>query len=146
MKKNIFRALFQITLFIILFSACKNPLNTTKVEKVETKYEVHHRREKIDGTFNKEDDEVEIITGFVGDMTDAKPLTTSLYNGFDPQYYQQKVISTQTPTPHNITCMQVHYTARLHTNTFTNIHITRTYSLHIVYCISTLHICSTNPA
>lgn len=92
MKKNIFRALFQITLFIILFSACKNPLNTTKVEKVETKYEVHHRREKIDGTFNKEDDEVEIITGFVGDMTDAKPLTTSLYNGFDPQYYQQKVI------------------------------------------------------
>ncbi len=92
MKKNRFRILFILPLFIILFSDCENPLNTTKVEKVETKYEVHHRREKVDGTFDKEEDEVEIKNGFVGEMTVARPLTTSRYDGFDPQYYQQKVI------------------------------------------------------
>ena len=95
MKKNIFRALFQITLFIILFSACKNPLTANKTEKETATYEVHHRREKIDGSFDESEEEIQILTGYVGDMTNAQPLTTTLYNGFVPQYVWQKVIKKE---------------------------------------------------
>lgn len=92
MKRKIHRALFGIPLFIILLSACQNPLTTKKPEKVAANYEVHHRREKIDGTFDEAEDEIVLLSGFVGEMTAAQPLTTSRYNGFVPQYVQQKII------------------------------------------------------
>lgn len=91
-KRKIYRALFGIPLFIILFSACQNPLTTKKPEKVTANYEVHHRREKIDGTFDEADDEIQMLSGYVGELTAAAPLTTSRYNGFVPQYVQQKTI------------------------------------------------------
>ena len=77
MKKKIFRVFFGIPLFIILFSACKNPLEQLKITKPEKEaatYEVHHRREKIDGTFDEKEDEIQIIAGYVGDMTSAEAL------------------------------------------------------------------------
>ena len=98
MKKKLFKTIFQIPLFLILFSGCGNPLeklNVTKTEKETATYEVHHRRERIDGTFDENEDEIQTIAGYVGDMTNAEPLKTPLYEDFIPQYIQQKEIKKE---------------------------------------------------
>ncbi len=98
MKRKMLRTLFIVPLFLILFSTCKNPLTVNKTEPEETNYDVIHRREKIDGTFDETEDEVEHKRGKVGSMTTAEPKKAALfpeYTGFEPQYVQQMVIKKE---------------------------------------------------
>ena len=98
MKRNMLRTLFIVPLFLILFSTCKNPLTVNKTEPEETNYDGIHRREKIDGTFDETEDEVEHKRGKVGSMTTAEPKKAALfpeYTGFEPQYVQQMVIKKE---------------------------------------------------